>query len=317
MPVHWYYNRAALARDYGYVKSYHKPKAVHPDSILWRSEYRALNEKGEILHDQARYWGQQGVHYHQWLAAGENTVNLKLCSLLIEGLNRCGEYDAGTYLRAYIDFMTTPGNHQDTYLEEYHRRFFENYASGKPPDACGVPEKHISGLIGMIPIIVHYAHDPQSARKNALTHLGLTHLGARMEAAGAFLLDTLIPVLAGERLQDVLVDQIRRQDNPLLRHPITRWIDEPDEKVIGSYLSSACYVEDAVPAIAFLALKYHDDIEAGLVANTNLGGDNAGRGAALGSLLGAANGLEAIPERWVQGLLHPPPELRRAESHAG
>jgi ADP-ribosylglycohydrolase len=160
----------------------------------------------------------------------------------------------------------------------------------------------------MIPIIVHYAQDPGAARKNALAHLGLTHLGAKMEAAGAFVLDTLIPVLSGESLQEVLVGQLRKQANPLLGHPIRRWIDEPDEKVIGHYVSSACYVEDAVPAVTFLALKYHGDIEAGLVANTNLGGDNAGRGALLGAILGAANGLEAIPERWVKGLLHPPPE---------
>ena len=31
-------------------------------------------------------------------------------------------------------------------------------------------------------------------------------------------------------------------------------------------------------------------------------GDNCHRGAVLGAVLGAALGLEAIPERWVQGL---------------
>jgi ADP-ribosyl-[dinitrogen reductase] hydrolase len=47
----------------------------------------------------------------------------------------------------------------------------------------------------------------------------------------------------------------------------------------------------------------------GLIANTNLGGDNAGRGAVLGALLGAANGPQAFPKSWVDGLRHPPSNL--------
>lgn len=69
-------------------------------------------------------------------------------------------------------------------------------------------------------------------------------------------------------------------------------------------------MEDAVPAAVYLALKYHDDPEAALIANTNLGGDNAGRGAVLGALLGADRGLKAFPERWVSGLVDPPPDLK-------
>ena len=37
MPVHWYYNRQALFRDYGRVTDFLAPKNPHPDSILWRS----------------------------------------------------------------------------------------------------------------------------------------------------------------------------------------------------------------------------------------------------------------------------------------
>jgi ADP-ribosyl-[dinitrogen reductase] hydrolase len=58
MPVHWYYNRQALNQDYGLVTDYLAPRNPHPDSILWRSSYKTPNSKGEILHDQAPYWGQ-------------------------------------------------------------------------------------------------------------------------------------------------------------------------------------------------------------------------------------------------------------------
>ena len=306
MPAHWYYNRSALQEDYGYITDFMAPRNPHPDSILWRSEYRAANPKGEILHDQARFWGRPGVHYHQFLKAGENTVNLKLCALLIENIYHSRNYDSEAYANTYVQYMTTPGNHADTYLEEYHRHFFTNYAAGKRPTACGVVEKHISGIIGMIPIVVYYSDSPSTARKKAFEHLHLTHLGPKMDAAGQFLLDILLPVLDGASLADVLRSQIQSQANPLLRLPLEKWLESPDELVIGRHISPACYVEDAVPAVAYLALKYSDDVENGFIANTNLGGDNAGRGAVLGALLGAANGLWAIPSRWRKGLLHSP-----------
>jgi ADP-ribosylglycohydrolase len=309
MPVHWYYDRSALYRDYGLVKDYLKPKNPHPDSILWRSSYKALNEKGEILHDQARFWGKRGIHYHQFLEAGENTLNIKLCTLLMDSLNQLRDYDADDYLKRYITFMTTPGNHRDTYVEEYHRHFFTQYAKGKSPRKCGVQEKHIGGLAGLVPIIAFFQDDAEKAREAALQHLSLTHIGPGMEAAGSLLIELLLQILGGMPLKDALLKALDRSNSPFVAHPFLRWIEEPDDWVIGRRFSTACYVEDSVPAVIYLALKYHDEPEKGLIANTNLGGDNAYRGAVLGALLGAGNGIETFPERWVQGLRHPPPEL--------
>ncbi|MFM8981406.1 MAG: ADP-ribosylglycohydrolase family protein, partial [Spartobacteria bacterium] len=126
MPVHWYYDRRALARDYDWVDRYLAPKSPHADSILWRSSYVPLNARGDILREQAQYWGQRGVHYHQFLAAGENTVNFQLAAELFRFVRSNGRYDAEAWLERYIEFMLTPGKHRDTYLEEYHRGFFTN-----------------------------------------------------------------------------------------------------------------------------------------------------------------------------------------------
>ena len=309
MPVHWYYNRLALMNDYGRVADYKTPRNPHPDSILWRSTYVAPNAKGEILHDQARYWGRRGIHYHQFLKAGENTLNVKVCRLLIESINQTGTYDTDDFLQRYITFMTSPGNHRDTYIEEYHRNFFANYARGLPPRRCGVEEKHIGGLMGMIPVILFYCQDAQKARQAALAHLALTHPGLKMETAGTLIIDILLKVLQGTPLKAAIIAEIEAQRNPLLGHPFTKLLNEPDDRVIGPRFSTACYVEDSVPAVVYLALKYHDDPENALIANTNLGGDNAARGSILGALLGAAHGLEKFPNRWIDGLVHPPPDL--------
>ena len=92
MPVHWYYDQVALDRDYPQLAEatsvpqlaeatsagsplYLAPRNPHSGSILWRSQWTPPSPQFDILREQAAFWGQHGVHYHQFLAAGENTLN--------------------------------------------------------------------------------------------------------------------------------------------------------------------------------------------------------------------------------------------------
>ena len=108
MPTHWYYDRNALDRDYGDFDDYLPPRSPHPDSILWRSTYDPIGPKADILKEQAKYWGQRGVHYHQFLQAGENTLNLKLSVELYRWIILRGEFNLNAWLRRYAQVMLTP-----------------------------------------------------------------------------------------------------------------------------------------------------------------------------------------------------------------
>ncbi len=306
MPTHWYYNRLALHRDYGRVTDFKDPKTPHPDSILWRSEWTAPCKELDILGDQRPFWGQRGVHYHQNLKAGENTVTVQLANEVWQILNTLGQYDAKAYRQRYIDFLAPPSRHNDTYLEECHRGFFTNLGRGLPPEKCGVPEKHIGGLVMMLPVALHYAHNDEQAYQYAFEHLALTHPGKEMHLATEAILSLLLPTIGGASLTEVIRNECTRQRNPLFGFPFFKWLDLEDHEVIGKRLSTACYIDQAVPAVIYLALKYADRPEEGLIANTNLGGDNVHRGGVLGALLGAANGNPAWPSRWLTGLKSPP-----------
>lgn len=131
MPVHWYYNTDALERDYGLVTDYLQPRNPHPDSILWRSSYSPPGKKADILHDQAQYWGRRGIHYHQFLKPGENTLNLKLARELLLLIQKQNKYSQREWLEHMVTFMTTKGRHQDTYVEEYLRYFLSNMVMEK------------------------------------------------------------------------------------------------------------------------------------------------------------------------------------------
>ncbi|MGK0187129.1 MAG: ADP-ribosyl-[dinitrogen reductase] hydrolase, partial [Verrucomicrobiales bacterium] len=271
MPVHWYYNRAALRSDYGMVSDYVEPRSPHPDSIFWRSRWEAPKPELDILGDQRRFWGQRNVHYHQNLRAGENTLTAKLASDVWQFLLERGGYDRDVYLTRYIDLLTHPERHRDTYIEECHRGFFSNLGLGRKPDKCAVLEKHISGLVMMLPVALFYAHDEEEGHARAVEHLAATHSGDKMRIAAEAILSILYPVLRGASLAEAIRSQCAKQHNPHFGFPFSKWVDQPDENIIGSQLSTACYVEDSVPAVIYLALKYGDRPEEGLIANTNLG----------------------------------------------
>jgi ADP-ribosylglycohydrolase len=163
--------------------------------------------------------------------------------------------------------------------------------------------------VGIIPIVVCYSKQPEEARNKALEHLALTHPGQKMADAASLVIELLLSVLAGEPLKAAILAQIEKQRTPLVGHPFVKWLDAPGDMVIGPRFSTACYVEDSVPAVLYLALKYHDDPQNALIANTNLGGDNAARGAVLGALLGAYHGVQGFPQRWIDGLVDPPPDF--------
>lgn len=313
MPVHWYYDRRQLHHDYGTVRDFTAPLTDHPGSILHRSHWEAPNAELDILGDQRPFWGRYGTHYHQNLHSGENTLTTKIALGVWESLKANHGFDASDSTRCYIDLLTHPERHRDTYLEECHRGFFSNLGRGIAPEKCAVPEKHIGGLVPMLPVALFYANQPTEARRHALEQVAITHAGAKMSTAADAILDILIDILAGNTLAGAIQDAYQSQKNPHFGFPLNRWLKKSDADVIGPRLSTACYVDGAVPAILYLALKYADDPEAGLIANTNLGGDNVHRGAILGALFGAGPGCPAWPRRWVDRLASP--RFHQAPSH--
>jgi ADP-ribosyl-[dinitrogen reductase] hydrolase len=300
--VHWYYNRFALERDYGLVTDFAGPKNPHPDSILWRSRWDAPEAGLDILGDERRFWGQRGVHYHQHLGAGENTLTGKIAAEAWRSLLGCEGHDSGDFLRRYTELLLHPGRHGDTYIEECHRGFFTNLGRGRALEKCAVEEKHISGLVMMLPVALYYCDREKEGKAMALEHLGLTHGGQKMRVAAEAILTLLYAVLKGASLEEAIREECASQRNPHFGFPYFKWLKAEDHEVIGRRLSTACYVEEAVPAVIYLALKYGDRPEEGLIANTNLGGDNVHRGGVLGALLGVQNGVAGWPKRWLDGL---------------
>ena len=319
MPVHWYYDVAALRRDFGTLRDYQAPRDFHPNSILsLASTGRAGrgSQEGEvvgsvILKGKKSFWGRPNTHYHQGMRAGDNTLNLLCARVLIRAMNAAGRYEPADFLRDYVAFMTAPDSHNDTYAESYHRDFFANHVRGLPPERCAGAEGHdtasIGGLVSLPPVILAALREGDRKAVDAalLTQLRLTHRSQKLERYALALGEILVRLLSDPEAQ---VGSLAGAIAGRLGFPAADVVErverhqQSDLSVIGGLLSPACYIDQSFPAVLYLAARYPDDFEAALVANANVGGDNCHRGAILGAILGAALGFQAIPDRWIQGL---------------
>lgn len=307
MPVHWYYNRNALDLDYGDFDHFMNPKNPHPDSILWRSKYLPISEKDDILHDQAKYWGKKGVHYHQFLKAGENTLNLKLACELYRTIIKHGEFNHEVWLNRYAEVMLTPGWHNDTYAEEYHRAFFTNYARGRKLSNCGIEDIHIGGL-SLVPALLAGLEAIDNTAddylfKSTQTLVQGTHTHPSTLRAAHDLTRILIALNERAEIRGTL-QNLKLSNVPL--NLIKTWENMPDRKVVGETLSTACYLPESFIASLYFAWKYSDDFSLAILANAKVGGDNCHRGVVVGSVVGMQTG---IPRKWLKEL-HSMEELR-------
>jgi ADP-ribosylglycohydrolase len=308
MPVHWYYDQRALERDYGAIAGYLAPRNPHPDSILWRSHWEPPSAKYDILRDQAVHWGKRGIHYHQFLAAGENTLNFRLAVELFALVRRDRDYDPERWLDRYVALMLEPDWHRDTYVEEYHRHFFTNLAAGRKPINFGVRDVHIGGLVPVPALVAALGPRHPDLRRIVRLHVNLTHKDADVLAAADALVRMLIDVIPRpEAPPRTAADSAAALREAILEHgsdwisaaKLRDWQALDDTRIVGGVLSSACYIDEAFPAALALAYRHADDFAAGVFANARCGGDNCHRGAVVGSLLAT---VAPIPDRLLSGL---------------
>lgn len=314
MPVHWYYDVNSLVRDFKQIDDYQAPKAKHPSSIMNLSNTGGHGRGGQsgniigdvINHGKKQFWGVPGMHYHQGMKKGENTLNALCARVIMRSITKAGGYSAPAALSDYVSFMTTPGSHNDTYAESFHRDFFRNFAAGVPPEKCahgteGHNTAQIGGFVMLPPVILGaLSYDsPAAAKTAALQQLRLTHESKKLEAYAELYIDLLTNVAQGKPLRESLKVAAQRLQLNLDDLMSQRW---DDVRVVHSVFGSACYIQDSFPSVLYLAYKYADSFEDAVLANTNVGGENCHRGAALGAVMGAAVGEAGIPRRFIEGL---------------
>jgi len=302
MPVHWMYDLRQLQRDYGIIKKYEKPKDKFIGSIMNLSNTGGGgrgSDQGDIIgsvinHGKKQFWGRGGnFHYHLGLQAGENTLEAQLTRLLTRSITLLQHFSVDEFLMKYVEFMQTPGSHNDTYAATAHRMFFANIVRGKPPQDCADNDGHntdsIDALTLTVPVILQYADAPRDERNIKVRQVvQAIRKSSVLNAYADSFSDLLIEVLHGEDLRTAVEKSGAKLGGR------SQSVRDMVERARGDPMT-ACYIDSSYPALLFFAYKYAHSPEEALLANANAGGENVARGSLLGALMGAAHGIEGFP----------------------
>ncbi|KAM9328274.1 uncharacterized protein KZ484_019608 [Pholidichthys leucotaenia] len=355
MPVHWYYDVHDIHRDFGgWISGFNGPKDRHPSSILtlsntagsgrtaWSSGAKKPDVVGNvILHNKLDLWKSSNgsVHYHQGLHAGDNTLNI-ICSLraartfVSRGFSDVSQPEArAAVLSDYVQFLTTPGSHNDTYAESFHRSFFADWEDSRPTSPAEVlafaekrsrtkmdsslPDGQLDA-IGCLPMILPFVLLSASASEEravaaAVEFVKLTHPHPRVPEYVSVYSRALHAVVGGASLRQQAERALRTLDAwdacQSFHRKAARFPELSEERLkvhqsAVSHLGMACYNKGALSSMFYLAYEFHDDPRGGILANTNCGGENCNRGAALGALLGARGPYVGaqVPQEWKDKL---------------
>jgi ADP-ribosyl-[dinitrogen reductase] hydrolase len=294
----------------------------------------------ESEHGNATPTLEDRYHYHHGLKAGENTLGANLVRVLMRSVAEHGRYEPDAFLEAFVDYMTTPGLNRDPYTEIYLRRWFENYSTGLSPRLCAEFQRDVwsigshGGVIG--PMVASLLADGACQGLGvALERQNLTHRSENVASALIILVPLLHGLLRGADPSKILQTHSRHMRLPKVtgaelfaayrahKGPgniprdetwrlhtelsdeacdIERFVAEHEtEEEACKTLATACYPEHGLPLALYLARKHGFDLNASLLANANIGGDNVHRGMILGMLVGAA-AEEGVAENLKNGL---------------
>lgn len=282
-------------------------------------------------------------HYHQGMKAGDSTLNSH-CALQVWKTLKKNQTEKNDtkmikhILYDYVSFLTTPNTHNDAYAESFHRLFFADWLE------CGCspsmdrnrlyefvtarserilnlsPDKQlevVGSFVMMIPVVLRNIQRPENeVVKLAQDFVSLTHPVATLSDYIETYVKILYSVIHGSDLREECEKALKEMLGPagsfMLKSMDSKLSksmpgSEEELQIFQSTLSQigiACYIEGALTSMLLIARYFHDDAIKGILMNTNVGGENCHRGAALGALLGAATGRrnEPFPSEWKEGL---------------
>ena len=145
--------------------------------------------------------------------------------------------------------------------------------------------------------------DPGAIIEAARAQTALTHNTPEVVDGAEFIARTVLSLIQGVSVESALRTATTL---PLHSLQLQNYLKKAEEvrdlptKEAVKQLGQSCPIEKALPSVFLILLKHGDDFETALIENVKAGGDSAARGKVLGIILGAAHGVRAIPERWIE-----------------
>ncbi|HPI93904.1 MAG TPA: ADP-ribosylglycohydrolase family protein [Deltaproteobacteria bacterium] len=266
--AHWIYSTERIAREYGRIEGYLAPST---------NSYHPTKGKGDFTH-----YGDQAF-------------------VLLESVARTGDFDPGDFSRRWQQLFTG----YKGYYDQATKATLENLSLGVPFIEAGSTSDELSGAVRTAPLVYAMRGDVQGLVRSVRAQTLLTHRDALTVDAAEFFALLAHRVLAGANPAAAAREVAGgRFAGTAVARAVDKGLASCSQESIQAVKSFGqdCHTPDAFPAVIHLICSHEGSLREALIQNVMAGGDSAARGMALGMILGAHLGLDAIPEAWVTGL---------------
>ena len=268
---HWIYEQDELAKKFGRVTELLEPP---PGS------YHAGKRRGAQTH-----YGDQVL-------------------VLMESLEATGgNFVMEDFARRWREFWGV----SKAYCDHATKETLAHLAAGRGLTQAGSGSTELGGPGRIAPLLVALRGEETPTIIGAVrAQTALTHASPVALDAAELIALTVLLVNRGVSIPTAL--RTTTSDVPYRALPAAEYFKRADAAAklpvseAVEELGQSCPLEKALPAVFAILLRHGDDLETALIENVMAGGDSAARGLVLGTILGAAHGRRAIPERWMEPL---------------
>jgi ADP-ribosylglycohydrolase len=294
---HWYYDLEDMRAEYGdWIDDYTEPKADR---------------------------------YHGGLKAGEISQAGILLKMMAEHLIENDGYNQAAFCKMMDDdflpkisgkAMAGPGGYTSQSMRHLWRARVKNEL---PWDQVAGNADTTEAIERNIAVAIFYAEDLEALSLNITENTALTQSDNLIGSLTVSYSSVLALLVQGEKLDPQISAKLMQavDDGKLPFHKVTsanlnpplspsymaRAAVDEDIKIEPAWKAAVvygmpCAIYHMLPAVYYLAARFKDDFEAGVLHALNGGGQNQVRTMLTGALIGAQVGFPRIPERFIEGL---------------
>ncbi|HQR74773.1 MAG TPA: ADP-ribosylglycohydrolase family protein [Sulfurovum sp.] len=285
---------------------------------------------GEMMGGQTHGIGWGERNYHPGKKAGGTTdygdYNILVLEHLAATAGPAREFDVGALIPHWMNRLT---HNWGSWICTMTRETFAQVQAGTPVEKLG----GISNAMAIRHVAAHGYYDDEETLAKVARKAMFTHTSEEALSGGEFFARVTHRVINGMHPRDA-IESVAVRMSPFIQSKVSQAITKYHEAIdpqatlsqepfaddlaltsmarlwdIGRSepirVGKASPTEGTLPGAVYFILKYVDEEEGlkkALQANAMVGGDNASRAIAIGMVLGAYAGINAVPSEWRESL---------------
>lgn len=268
LSAHWIYDPAYIQKKWGRIETLQDP---------WSGSFHRTKKAGQF------------THY------GDQTV------VLLESVAQNVGFDLVDFAKRWRDFLAN----YTGYFDQATKGTLAGFSKGFGPDQAGSDSNDLAGASRIAPIVMAHYSDENKMISAVRSQTEMTHKDPAVVDSAEFFARSASLVLQGQKPSQAL-DQAAEAEYVNL--PVKEWLNKGKDKADQDSLEAlsrfglSCHAPEAFPGVVQLICRYEENLSEALIQCVMAGGDSAGRAMLVGMILGAWNGLEAIPGQWLNDL---------------